>query len=407
MDNNRFDNFSSKTPSLVVNEDLLHHKLSYLQNVAENLNFKVLFPVKSMSTAKILYLMMPYIDGFAVSSLNEASLLNDVFNHIGAIHYTSPALKAEELLCISELCDCIIFNSISQLERYGSKIEKDVKSGLRVNPGLPFVYDDRFNPCQNHSKLGASLHELNLAVRDRSNLVKKIKGLLFHTNCESEDFRELLDTVKHIDQRIPDVLKGVNWINIGGGYLFDEGTDWDPFEEAVSLLRDKYNLEIFFEPGKGIIGEAGYIVSTVLDIFESDRKKVAILDTTVNHMTEVFEYQYKPSVMQEAKDGQYKYILAGASCLAGDLFGEYSFDKPLEVGTRLIFEDMGAYTFVKANMFNGINLPSIYILRSNGELELVREFGYQDYLSICGAKKNETLRKRDPITSHIWSNELT
>ncbi|MCH7690545.1 MAG: hypothetical protein IIA17_05820 [candidate division Zixibacteria bacterium] len=175
--------------------------------------------------------------------------------------------------------------------------------------------------------------------------------------------------------------------------MFDETTNWAPFEEAVHLLKSKYDLEVFFEPGKGIIGEAGYIISTVVDVFKSGDKNIAILDTTVNHMPEVFEYQYKPSIMQESETGKYRYILGGASCLAGDLFGEYSFDEPLKVGSKIVFEDMGAYTLVKAHMFNGINLPTIYLQNMDGELELIREFDYEDFLSRCGAKKHDTIRK--------------
>ncbi len=173
--------------------------------------------------------------------------------------------------------------------------------------------------------------------------------------------------------------------------MFDEYTDWSAFLEAVTLCKNKYGLEVFFEPGKGIVGEAGYIISTVLDIFDNDGKKIAVLDTTVNHMPEVFEYQYRPQVMQEYEDGKYEYILAGATCLAGDLFGEYSFDEPLEIGSRIIFENMGAYTLVKAHMFNGVNLPTIYTYSREGKLELIKQFSYDDFKSRCGANVNEAI----------------
>jgi carboxynorspermidine decarboxylase len=175
---------------------------------------------------------------------------------------------------------------------------------------------------------------------------------------------------------------------MGGGYLFDESMSLDKLTEAIMFLKNKYDVEVFIEPGKGIVGKAGYIVSSVIDLFESDGKTIAVLDTTVNHMPEVFEYQYKPDVMQEAENGKYKYILAGSTCLAGDLFGEYSFEEPLEIGYRIIFENMGAYTLVKANMFNGINLPSIYKFTKDGKLELIKEFGYEDFLSRCGVKNH-------------------
>ena len=155
--------------------------------------------------------------------------------------------------------------------------------------------------------------------------------------------------------------------------------------EAVSFLREKYDVDVFFEPGKAIVGDAGYIVSAVIDIFESDGQTIAILDTSVNHMPEVFEYQYRPDVTQDSEEGAYIYTLAGCTCLAGDLFGDYKFKEPLEIGSRIVFEGMGAYTLVKANMFNGVNLPSIYALTTEGKLELKKQFGYEDFKSRCGA----------------------
>lgn len=154
------------------------------------------------------------------------------------------------------------------------------------------------------------------------------------------------------------------------------------------MRRESNISDIFIEPGNGIIGSAGYIVSSVLDRFVSAGKNIAILDTTVNHMPEVFEYQYRPDILQEAKDGQYEYILAGCSCLAGDVFGQYSFAEPLSIGDRIVFKDMGAYTMVKAHMFNGINLPTIYSYTDEGELRLIKEFNYEDFISRCGGTKN-------------------
>ncbi|MBI4683123.1 MAG: 2Fe-2S ferredoxin, partial [Nitrospirae bacterium] len=260
--------------------------------------------------------------------------------------------------------------------------------GLRVNTQLPFVKDNRYNPCRKHSKLGVPLDKLASISNNGNTTLRGLKGILFHTNCESTSFNHLLKTVKHLDAHIPRLLKQIEWVNMGGGYMFDESRSLDKFTEAVTFLKDKYNVEVFIEPGKGIVGKAGHLVSSVVDIFDSDGKNIAVLDTTVNHMPEVFEYQFKPDIMQESENGKYKYILAGSTCLAGDLFGEYSFDEPLELGSRIVFENMGAYTLVKANMFNGINLPSIYVYTKDGKLELVKKFGYEDFLSRCGVKNN-------------------
>ena len=170
--------------------------------------------------------------------------------------------------------------------------------------------------------------------------------------------------------------------------MFQKGDNLDKFIEALAFLRNRYDVEVFFEPGKAIIGAAGYIISTIIDMLESDGKTIAILDTTVNHMPEVFEYQYRPDVLGHKKNGGYNYILAGCTCLAGDEFGEYAFDEPLEIGSRIIFSNVGAYTLVKAHMFNGVNLPSIYVYTQDGELEIKKQFEYEDFKSRCGVEKN-------------------
>jgi carboxynorspermidine decarboxylase len=389
-----------RTPYLAFDGRSIYNKIGLLKEKTSRVPFKLLYPLKASSIIKLLEILSPFVSGFSISSANEARLVSNFKSTGKSIHITTPSFDYSKFKEEIGQLDYFNFNSITQFERYSEFIQEICMIGLRVNTNLKFVSDDRYNPCKNESKLGVSLDQL-LAIPPKK--LRGIDGILFHTNCESKDFNELMENVKHLDKNIPDLLKSLNYVNIGGGYLFDDKTDWEPFINAVNLLVSKYDLEVFFEPGKGIVSEAGYLVSSVVDLFVSDGKIIAVLDTTVNHMPEVFEYQYKPSVMQESDDGKHRYILAGASCLAGDLFGEYSFDEPLEVGSKIVFEDMGAYTFVKANMFNGINLPSIYLLRESGELQLIREFDDQDFLSIYGAKKNETLRKRDQITSKIWS----
>ncbi len=375
------------TPAFVFCENRLLSRLSLLLNVAEQVTCQILYPLKACSTYEVLRMISHKVQGFAASSLFEARLAREIIGEEKLVHFTIPGLKPDEIKVISELCSHISFNSLSQFERYHGKIAGNCQSGIRINTELPFIKDDRYNPCRRGSKVGVPLSALCQIIDNNFKQLKCINGLLFHTNCESEQFEHLLETVKLLDKKISRLLDQVSWINLGGGYLFDETTDWKPFLEAVDLLKERYSLEVIFEPGKGIVGEAGFLVSTVLDIIERDGKKIAVLDTTVNHTPEVFEYQYRPSVMQESSNGHYKYILAGASCLAGDLFGEYSFGKPLAIGSRIVFEDMGAYTLVKAHMFNGINLPPIYLLRINGELELIKEFDFNNYLSNCGADR--------------------
>jgi carboxynorspermidine decarboxylase len=181
---------------------------------------------------------------------------------------------------------------------------------------------------------------------------------------------------------------------MGGGYQYDEITSLDPLYRSVELLQNKYRLKVFIEPGEAIVGSAGYIVSSVVDLFISDGKPVAILDTSTNHMPQVFEYQYCPEVSNSTETGRYNYILAGATCLAGDIFGEYRFDAPLEIGSKVVFEFMGAYTLVKAHMFNGVSLPSIYAINNRNQLLLKKKYTFQDYISRWKDPAYETVRNR-------------
>ena len=376
------------TPAFIYVEEELAKNIQHINEIISFNSINLLFAIKSFSFIDCLHLISLSVNGFSSSSLFETRLARDILGNHKTVHFTSPGLRPDEVDEIAGLCNFISFNSLSQWERFHDKASDKVSCGLRVNTQLPFVKDNRYNPCRKHSKLGVPINKLVSISNNGSQILRGLKGILFHTNCESTNLNHLLKTVKHLDAHIPRILEQVEWVNMGGGYLFDDSRSLDKLTDAVMFLKDKYNVEVFIEPGKGIVGKAGYIVSSVIDLFESDGKNIAVLDTTVNHMPEVFEYQYKPDVMQESENGRYRYILAGASCLAGDLFGEYSFDKPLEIGSRIVFENAGAYTLVKANMFNGINLPSIYKYTKDGKLELIKEFGYEDFLSRCGVKNH-------------------
>lgn len=386
----RIDMFSVNTlssPAFLYVEELILRTLSILGRNSINSGYNILFSLKSFAFFDELILMAPHLNGFSVSSLFEAKLAREVIGTSGSVHMITPGYKPNEIDEIAQISDRISFNSLSQWDRFSGRASVQASCGLRINPQLSFVEDKRYNPCRKHSKLGVPLNQLQNALTENGRLYDEIQGIHFHTNSNSETYGPLLATVKHLDRQIPKLLSSIAWINLGGGYLFND-TDPTDLYAAIGLLRDKYNLEVFIEPGQGVVEEAGYIVSSVIDIFESDGKNIAVLDTTVNHMPEVFEYQYRPEIMQESPDGAHEYILAGCTCLAGDIFGTYRFAAPLELGARIVFQYMGAYTLVKAHMFNGVNLPSIYALTQDGRLELKKEFGYEDYISRCGATKN-------------------
>ena len=383
------------TPAFVYDEATMVERCEYVRAVASEAGARVLFSLKPLTFADALALIAPYVDGFSASSLFEATLARDVIGTQGTVHLTTPGLRPDEIGTLAGLCDYISFNSLSQWGRHKRQVAGKVRCGLRVNPQQSFVEDPRYNPCREHSKLGVPLEDLATAYRqasldiagDIAGDMAGLEGLHIHSNCDSTDFEQLHMSVRRLEERLGGVLGHLEWVNLGGGYLFDaEAGSIERFHEAVGMLRAGYGLDVFIEPGAAIVREAGYLVSTVLDIFPSEGKSVAVLDTSVNHMPEVFEYQFRPDVLGVAGDGPFSYILAGSTCLAGDIFGEYSFAAPLEVGSRVTFTDAGAYTLVKAHTFNGLNLPSVYALTAQGDLVLKKDFTYEEFAFRWGGR---------------------
>jgi carboxynorspermidine decarboxylase len=373
-----------ETPAFVYAEAGLLRPLRVAARIRAEAGCKVLYSLKPCTIADALRFMAPRLDGLAASSLFEAKLARDVIGGAGTVHFTTPGLRAVEIEALDRLCDYVSFNSLGQWRRHRGAISDGRKCGLRINPQLPLVDDDRYNPCRAASRLGTPLDELERVLESDPARLDGLGGLHFHTNCDCESFAPWLATVEHIDRRLERLLRRVSWVNLGGGYLFGSPASRAVLVRAVELLRSRYGVEVFIEPGAAFVRDAGYIVASVIDRFSSDGREIAVLDTTVNHMPEVFEYQFEPDVLDHDDDAEHEYILAGCSCLAGDVFGLYGFDEPLEIGSRVVFTGAGAYTTVKWHTFNGINLPAIYAWTEAGELVLKKRFGYQDFLVHCG-----------------------
>ena len=372
------------TPAFVYDEGVLHHLLDHAQTLRKDGRCRVLFAIKSFSFADALRLMAPRLDGFAVSSLYEARLARSVVAPGGSIHITTPGLRDHEVEDIGALCDYVSFNSLNQWDMFRDRMKGGSSCGIRVNPQMSFVDDDRYDPCRPGSKLGVPLDDL-VAEFDRDPArFAGLRGILFHTNCDSSDFGQLLATVEHIHSRAAELLAGVEWVNLGGGYLFDDGQNLGELNAAVDFLKSRYNLQVFFEPGAALVRSAGYIVSTVLDVFQSGASAVVVLDTSVNHMPEVFEYDFEPDVVGHDDNAAHEYLLAGCTCLAGDLFGVYRFDRKLSIGDKVVFNNAGAYTLTKAHIFNGIALPSVYALTVQGELAPKSHFTFDQFAARWG-----------------------
>lgn len=367
---------SLDTPAFVYDVSAIQANLEKLAVTGQHPGCHLIYSIKALSYQAVLEIIRPYVSGFSTSSLFECRLAREIAGPEKSVHLTSPGLRVQEMQEIRNYCDYISFNSLSQWQQY-RQWANGMQCGLRINPGISFARDARYDPCRPHSKLGVPLAQLP-AVDDPV-WSEGITGLHIHNNCESVEYGELMRTVEQLVVQAPGLLERMSWLNLGGGYLLSTTEQLSALSGFIQSVSSEYNLQLFFEPGKAIVGNAGYLAASVVDVFDSSDMAIAILDTTVNHLPEVFEYQYQPSILQEQPDGKYTYRLAGASCLSGDIFGDYCFDRPLEPGNRIIFRNVGAYTMVKANMFNGINLPTVYCVNEAGKLVLQKKHSYDDY----------------------------
>lgn len=373
-----------ETPAFVTDEKVLQKDLALLRDVADQASCKLLYSPKASVLSTVLQNIVRQVDGFACSSPYELRLLDQLCIGTRSLHLVSPLIKSETLAAFGDRLDYLTVNSLSQWDFLRDSVSPPTSVGLRLNPQLSFVRDARYDPCRQQSKLGVPMSKLADLVATDPAVLRGITGLHFHNNCDGADFSNLLTTARHIQSVIPDILHQVDWINIGGGYMFDLASDYMDFYEAVAIFREGFGLEVFMEPGAAAVRRCGTIEATVHDIFGSDDTLIAILDTTVNHMSEVFEFQFEPDVLGHIDGGLHSYTLAGCTCLAGDVFGHYSFDKPLVIGSRLMFLNMGAYTLSKAHRFNGVALPTIYRRRLDGSLDKVGADSFDEFAQHTG-----------------------
>jgi carboxynorspermidine decarboxylase len=373
-----------ETPAFVIDERSIVLDLEAAARLCDESGCKLLYALKPLTCEFVLELMTEWVDGFATSSLFESRLARGVIGDQGTVHVTTPGFRPAELGELGKLCDYVTFNSLSQLRRYAGELDGVDQVGLRVNPQLSVVGDQRYDPCRRHSKLGVPLDRIVAQWLRRPERFDRVRGLHFHTNCESASFEPLYRTVLHLEEPLCGWLPQLRWINLGGGYQFDSPERADLLVESVRLLRSRHGLIVYVEPGAGLVRKAGYLVTAVIDLFRAEGQSIAVLDTTVNHLPEVFEYQFEPDVLGHDDAGEYEYLLAGSSCLAGDVMGLYAFRRPLKIGSRVVLTNVGAYAMVKAHMFNGINLPTIYSVTPPGELVLRRRFTYEDFVTRFG-----------------------
>ena len=364
---------TTETPALIYDQRKLETLLDSGLTAQQRAGCKLLYAVKATALLDVLRHLAPRIDGFAVSSLFEARF---VLRHFpgSEIHFTTPGIRSDEVAELSALCEFVSLNSRTQVERYGTVFGQRSSVGIRINTRISTVADQRYDPCRPSSKLGIPIEEVATVL---TSLPAPIEGLHIHTNADSTDFGELLTNVQVLIKAIPEWIE-LKWVNLGGGYLFED-VPLDPLIQAADLVQTRFGAEVFLEPGAGLVRGAGFLVASILDIFDVDGSRIVVLDTTVNHMPEVLEFNYRPDVIGQQEDGLFEYILAGSTCLAGDVFGTYRFTEPLEVGGKIVFEEAGAYTLAKAHRFNGINLPEVGVLSADGQYRVCKTFTYQDF----------------------------
>lgn len=363
----------SQSPAMVFDADSLANTLELLATLRAQSGCKVLYSIKALPLFCVLDLVKSYVNGFSVSSLFEARLAHESLGGKGCIHLTSPGIRPHEVAELNQLCSHVSANSIHQFQAFHSLENAKTSLGVRVNPGLSFCNDVRYDPCRPFSKLG-----IGLASLDSAEFQGKLNGLHFHTIFSCNTYQPLLATIGKLRPLLDSGLLNLDWLNLGGGYLYGNINDSLDFIALVKELNDSYGVEIYIEPGNAIVGNAGYLMATVIDQFSSDGKQVAVLDASVNHLPGVFEYQSPPDLVEHFPRGDNDALLAGSTCLAGDLFGEYSFLEPLKMGDRVVFKNVGAYSLVKAQRFNGYNLPELY-LHEAGKFQHIKTYSFEDF----------------------------
>lgn len=359
-----------QTPYYLLDENKLLANMLVIDKINKLSGAKCVLALKCFSTWSVFNLMRPYMAGTTSSSLYEAKLGHEEFG--GETHAYCVGYSKEDILEIRKFADKVIFNSISQLETY-YELVADKKIGLRVNPGISNSGFDLANPTRKFSRLG--ILDKNLIAKQLS----KIDGLMFHYNCENADFNSFSEQLDYLGETYGEFLFKLNWISLGGGIYFTKaGYPIEAFCNKLKAFSEKYNIQIYLEPGESSITNAGELVTSVVDVVHNEID-IAIVDACIEgHMLDLLIYRLDAKVLEQP-DASFKYMVAGRSCLAGDVFGTYKFPDKLKIGDEVRFQDAAGYTMVKKNWFNGLQMPSIVIKKLNGELQLIRQFTYEDF----------------------------
>lgn len=365
------------TPAYVIDEKQLIHNLEILKGVQDRSGCSILLAQKAFSMYACYPLIAKYLKGAAASGLFEARLAYEEFP--GENHVFNPAFQDKEFSELLQYCDHFVFNSVAQWKKFRERaLAAHKECGLRINPEYSTQDHAIYDPCSPLSRLGARISEIQLEE------LEGLTGFHFHTLCE-QGAEPLAETLEAVEEKFGKYLPQLKWINFGGGHhITKEGYNIPLLEKCINRMQEKYGLKVYLEPGEAVALNAGFLVTEVLELIEGPEREmpVAILDASAAcHMPDVIEMPYRPPLLNSGEEGEktYSYMLAGATCLAGDNIGIYSFDKPLQCGQRLVFGDMAIYTMVKNNTFNGMALPDIYYVDSQDELKCIKKFAYENF----------------------------
>ncbi len=371
-----------RTPCYIIQKSGLVDNLRQLKSISDSTGCKILLAQKAFSMYALYPLIGEYLDGTTASGLYEARLGREEMGKEN--HIFSPAYREEEMEEIAGLCDHIVFNSPTQLAKYKSLvIEKGRSVGLRINPECSTQEEHAiYDPCAPGSRLGVTAGQLLIAEQQTSGeLMKGVEGMHFHTLCE-QNSDALAVTLHAVEERFAPWLYRIKWINFGGGHHITRADyDKDTLKSCINRIREKYGVSVYLEPGEAVALNSGVLRTTVLEIVQNGINTAVLDASAACHMPDVLEMPYRPPLEGSGmpKEKKYTYRLAGPTCLAGDIIGDYSFDEPLKCGMQLELGDMAIYTMVKNNTFNGMRLPDIVLEDEDGECSVIRTFDYGDF----------------------------
>jgi carboxynorspermidine decarboxylase len=360
-----------KTPYYLIDEHMLLKNLKTIEYIKRYSGAKILLALKCFASWSTFGLISRYMDGVTSSSLYEAKLGYYKFkkeNHVFSVAYSNDDIKL-----LKNISDKIIFNSTSQLDKFYMALQPS-QIGLRINPGISYSKFALADPSQKYSKLGVN------SVKEVISVLNKISGVMFHYNCENANYQSFSTMLDKISVKYFSILQAVQWVSLGGGLYFTKPNyPVEQFCQKIKNFSNKFKVQIYLEPGEAVVTNSCELITTVLDIVKNI-KKIAIVDTSVEaHMPDLLIYKSYAQINNTL--GNHNYIIAGQSCLAGDIFGEYKLAAILKPGSIIRFRDAASYTIVQKNWFNGLKMPSIVVKRLDGTIKIVRKFSYIDFIN--------------------------